>query len=406
MSLKTFFPEQFEAIRRFLEAPDQVVRRVVIDPEMEEMFLKAMGRMQEEEGFFHIFLLHQGPCTDANAYFEALTSVAEEAFEDARAELAGVAGRIDMLRRTADRVAAPRHFHQIAEAMAEGMPDECGCLTFILAPQTAPDPAIYARTMRFLAETTVSEWLRFIMLDLRQAPVLNGLEDLPGVSSQQFYLGPDEIERRVAEDLRADRLEPKERRQYLAMLAGFHFTRGEHEDAARLHRQAMKEAGADADPGERATTLYNFGNTCAAAKRFPEAVKAYSEAAELCIAHKNAGLAPFVYINLGSTLHKAGDFPQAYASLKVARDMFRAQGHLPGEAHVCDTLAELYHADGDDKNAVKSWAYAHRLFGRVSARHFADLRQTGQDGIEMKLKRIGMEPKRALAQAEREARHG
>ncbi|MEL6236750.1 MAG: hypothetical protein AAFR46_20325, partial [Pseudomonadota bacterium] len=74
--------------------------------------------------------------------------------------------------------------------------------------------------------------------------------------------------------------------------------------------------------------------------------------------------------------------------------------------HVCDTLAELYHADGDDKNAVKSWAYAHRLFGRVSARHFADLRQTGQDGIEMKLKRIGMEPKRALAEAEREARHG
>lgn len=390
MSLESYFPEQFEAVRRYLDEGEAPVRRIVIDPEMEEMFLKAMGRMQEDEGFFHIFLLHRGDCADASAWFDALTAVVEEAVADAAAELAPAMARIEALRRTRDRVSAPQHFLQLAEAVADGMPDECGRLCVILAPGEA-DPALYARSARFLAEEARSEWLRFLVLDRRQAPCLQDL----GLPRQQFWLGPEEIERRVAEDLKSGALPARQRRQYLAMAAGFHVARGEHAEAARLQRQALAEARAGDDPAETATALYNFANSCSAAKRYPEAIRAYTEAADLCVEHRNAALAPFVYVNLGAALHRSGDPGQARASLKVARDMFRAIGHVPGEAHVCDVLGELQHGEGNEAEAARSWRYAHGLYDRITAAHFADLRATGKAGMEEKLRRIGAAAKEA-----------
>ncbi len=392
MSLTSFFPEQFDAIQEFLDTDGAICRRVVIDPEMTEMFLKALARLQEQDDFFHIFLLSEETFQDANVYFRALTHVLNAGFEDAASELPEIEPAMRALQRVEQTDRWPQHFLQLAETFADGLPDECGCLAFVLAPEDITDPQQYAKSVAFLAMQTQCDWLKFIALDPRQAPALEEISGTPGLSSQTFYLAPKEIEQRISEDIKSNRVTGQERRQYLGMKAGFCVANGDVVGGGRLQRQALDEMPSDADPGERAAALYNFGTTCAKAGRHERAVQVLCESADLCVAHKNAALGPFVYINLSASLHKLGDFAQAYASLRVARDMFKGMGHIPGEAHVCDQLGELYKADGDTKRARQSWTYAHTLYGRLEAEHFADLKQVGQEGMEAKLASINAAP--------------
>jgi Flp pilus assembly protein TadD len=96
-----------------------------------------------------------------------------------------------------------------------------------------------------------------------------------------------------------------------------------------------------------------------------------------------------VFTNLGVALHHAGESDQAFQSLKVARDLFCAQSNLPGEAHVCDTLALLYHEQERRPEAEKAWRYALSLYQRITNPAMADVREGGRKDIAAKLEHFG-----------------
>jgi len=230
-----------------------------------------------------------------------------------------------------------------------------------------------------------------LVLDLRTAPMLEGLErEHEKIGVQTLYLAPEEIERRVHEDLQSPAaLSPAERRQYKGLLAGFAFSNRRYDEAAQLQRAWASEAEQDGAPGDAASAHYNLGNTLLAQSAWPDAIAAFSKACELSIENKLTGLAPFAYANLGVGLHRNGEFAHAFASLKVARDMFKAQNHRAGEAYVVDVLAQMYALDGRKVEAEKSWHYCLTLYEGMTSPTFGDLRTSGTKDVREKLQHLG-----------------
>jgi tetratricopeptide (TPR) repeat protein len=229
------------------------------------------------------------------------------------------------------------------------------------------------------------------VLDSRTSPVLADLErEHQKIGLQTLYLSPDEIERRVREDLQSPAsLSPAEQRQYKGLLAGFAFSNRRYDEAAELQRAWASEAEQASAPGEAASAHYNLGNTLLAQSAWPQATEAFCKACALTVAHGVTGLAPFAYANLSISLHRQGQFAQAFASLKVARDMFKAQNHRAGEAFVVDMLAQMYALDGRKAEAEKSWRYCLSLYESMTSSTFTDLRTSGSKDVTEKLANLG-----------------
>lgn len=382
MSLKSYFPEQFDSLKAFFISATEVVRHLKVDAEMRPLLLKALAKMEEDRDFPHALSLCEDPFTDATSYFERLFEIVRQSHEpNATAPYPSP-------------LAPPAKFAQYAAALANGLPDKVGSLVFVLNPETIEDVPAFRQSLVYLAGHLRSDWCKFLVLDARKAPVLQGVEaEHARIGEQTFYLSPDEIEKRVGEDLKSPAaLSPAERRQYKGLLAGFSYARKDYEQAAKLQRSWATDAEQDNQHADAASAWYNLGNTLLAKGDFAAATEVFCRACDLCIEHKVNGLAPFVYVNLGVCLHRQQQFEQAFASLKVARDMFKAQQHRAGEAFVVDALAQMYALDGRKTEAEKSWRYCLSLYDGMTASTFKDLRNAGREDVIAKLRQLGASP--------------
>jgi tetratricopeptide (TPR) repeat protein len=391
VSLKSYFPEQFAQLEGFFLSATESVRLLRIDPEMRPMLIKALSRMDEDEAFPHALTLCSQPFTEPVSYFESLYGILRKSYEQNAPALAGQGVTLAAPVDESTTLKAPAKFARYASSLAESLPERVGSLVFIVAPDDVADLPQFRKSMAFLAENIHSHWLKMLVLDLRTAPMLEGLErEHAKIGVQTLYLAPEEIERRVREDLEAPAaLSPAERRQYKGLLAGFAFSNRRYDEAAQLQRAWASEAEQEGAPGDAASAHYNLGNTLLAQSAWPDAIAAFCQACELSVANNLIGLAPFAYANLGIGLHRNGEFAQAFASLKVARDMFKAQNHRAGEAYVIDVLAQMYALDGRKAEAEKSWRYCLSLYEGMTSPTFGDLRTSGSKDVREKLQQLG-----------------
>jgi len=384
MSLTSFFPEQFDQLQGFFISATEVVRHLKIDPEMRPLLLKALAKMDDDAEFPHALTQVTQPFVEPVSYFEGLLETLPAPLDDKTSPLK-----------------APARFTRNASSLAESLPDNVGSLVFVLNPDAVTDVPAYRKSIAYLAEHIRSDWVKFLVLDSRTEPLLEGIErEQSRIGVQTLHLSPEEIEQRVREDLQSPAaLSAAERRQYKGLLAGFAFSKKDYNHAAELQRAWASEAQQEGQHGDAASAYYNLGNTLLAKGDWSEATAAFCTACELCVDHRMNGLAPFVYANLGVSLHRQSQFAQAFAALKVARDMFKAQNHRAGEAFVVDTLAQMYALDGRNAEAEKSWRYCLTLYDGMTSSTFRDVRAAGRSEVIAKLEKLGVSAYQTSPQA-------
>ena len=180
-----------------------------------------------------------------------------------------------------------------------------------------------------------------------------------------------------------------EKRRAMTTVGLMAFGRKDYGKAEAMQSKAVKAAKLAEEPMEVALGLYNLGNTYIAAKDFEAAVDVLSEAADGCCFHEFDELAPLAFCNLGIALFHCGEQRGAFDALKVARDMFQAQNNLPGEAHVCDCLAQCHNTYDQRREAETAWLYALDLYDRITNPNLEDVRASGRQDIIIKMKHFG-----------------
>lgn len=371
-------------------SPDEVVRCVRIDAEMKPMFYKVLANMDDEPGFPHVFLEYPETFTEPLEYFGGLLEFITEEYQQNKSEFVENDVNVTFPPVDENNLKEPAKFLQYAQAISESLPDSLGSLVFLLDPEEVEDRDSYRKSFQYLSTRTKSKWLKFLVLDKRMDPDLpDPFDEEKSIVTQIFHLGPEEMERRAADDIKSPgAMSTVQGRQTLGLLAGFATANKEHGKALELQNKWVEEAGKKGEPSERAQAYYNLGNTHLDNETYSEATDAYCKACNLCVENQLDSLAPFVYTNLGVSLHRQDAFEQAFDSLRVARDMFRAQKQLPGEVHVVDTLAGMYAIDGDNDKAEKTWFYALELYEGITSSAFSDLRENGIEDICGKLERF------------------
>jgi tetratricopeptide (TPR) repeat protein len=423
-----FFAEKLEELEEFLLDPDHCVLRLVIDPEMRRVPVNYLVRREEMADFPHLLLSFAQDFASPERWFKQLLEAFESEIERSQEELRSAGVEVKKPATAPGQEAKPWvRFLGRAESVACSLPDSVASLVFLLEAEKIDDPENFARGVKYLADKTASEWLKFIVIESRLEPVLEDLAEHPKVRSQLFWLSPEEIERRAEADLPSEDGSKVKKRAAAALMPSFTggktgeppsgiaaaaktrpsgpipcserlalatvglmaFGRKDYVKAEKMQKRAVREAKASKDPLETATSLYNLGNTYIAAERPEEAVEALSQAADGCCYHKLDQLTPMVFTNLGVALHRAGSAEQAFDSLKVARDIFRSQNNRPGEAHVCDCLALIYLERERRKEAEKAWHYALTLYDGIENPAMADVKAAGREDIIGKLKHNG-----------------
>jgi len=390
MSLKLYFPEQLDQLKKFTTSATEVVRCVRIDPEMKPMLMKILAKLDEDSEFPHALLSIKTCFNNPHDYFQKLLEQLTKNYEENKKNLVELGVVFKQNGDPKKKLKSPAKFIQYATDLADSLLDNMGSMVLVIDPEEVADEVDFKKSIEFLADKTTSRWLKYIVFDSRANPVLEGLnEENDHVGMQTFYLSPEEIEKRASKDLSLPGvLEPGEKRQYLGLLAGFSYARKEYEDAIKYQSQWVTEAKGNAEPSELANALYNLGNTYHAKGDFAEATEVYCKACDICIDNELNSLAPFVYTNLGINLHRQADFESAFASLRVARDMYKAQKQRPGEAHVVDCLATIYALDGENEKAENTWLYALSIYEEITSSLFRDLRESGINDISAKLERF------------------
>jgi tetratricopeptide (TPR) repeat protein len=391
-----FFREQFDRIEAFLLDPDKNVLRLTIDPEMHRVPARFLEAKDADDDFRHLILHNAEPFLTHVHWNNALLK-SLDAQITAHADALKEKG-VDVARATEER--HPTHqpwksFLDRAEVLARGLTDYVDSIVFLLTPESVGDADNWRRTVRFFADTVAVSEVKFIIYDARTAPLLEDIADHPKVVTQCFWLSPDEIEKRAAAQLSAgaakggEPLAPAQKRQALATVGLMAFSRKDYKTAEKAQREHLKEAQASKDPSDIALALYNLGNTYLEAAQNDRAVEVLTRAADGCLFHELDQIAPMAFCNLGVALYRSGEPDQGVSCLKAAREMFRAQRNLPGEAHVCDSLALLHHGVGRRDEAQKAWKFALGLYEKIENPDLQDVRRGARRDILHKMKHLG-----------------
>jgi tetratricopeptide (TPR) repeat protein len=390
MALRSFFTDQIETLKDFLIHRRQTLHCVRVEPDMRPLLIKILQGLDRDPQCPHLMLWSEVPFDNRRQYFEALL---RELTEDLRRwerplKAAGFEFRTgpEQLR----GLLPEAKFLAYAAALADALPANVGSLVLVLAPDHIGDAEGYRAAARFLAERTPTRWLKYLVIDGRKQPALAGIEgECPRAGIQDFHITPEEIETRTRADLeRGFGLSPEEKRQYMALLAGFAFARKEYDDALRLQKRWLEMLGPNDPAAEAANAHYNLANTHLARKEYPAAEEAFGQALEIALDRQVDGLVPVVLTNLGVTLFRQGRREQALESFRLARDACKAQNLRPVEAHVLDCQAATHEADGQPAEAERCWKEALAVYDDMSAETFAAARASARADILEKLDRL------------------
>jgi tetratricopeptide (TPR) repeat protein len=401
MALKSFFTDQIETLKDFLIHRRQTLHCVRVEPDMRPLLIKILQGLDQDPQCPHLMLWSEVPFDNRRQYFEALL---QELTEDLRRwemplKAAGFEFRPGPEQKRG--LSPEAKFLAHAAALADALPANVGSLVLVLAPDRIGDAEGYRAAARFLADRTPTRWLKYLFIDGRKQPALAGIErECPRAGAQDFHITPEEIENRTRADLeRGFGLSPTEKRQYMALLAGFAFARKEYDDALRLQQRSLEMLGPGDPAAEAANAHYNLGNTHLARKEYPAAEAAFGKALEIALDRQVDGLVPVVLTNLGVTLFRQGRREHAPQSFRVARDACKAQQLRPVEAHVLDCQAMTYEADGQLDEAERCWNEALAVYDSMSAETFAAAREGGRADIRHKLERLAASRKKAPEEA-------
>lgn len=390
MPLADFFQKQFDSIKAFMGNPRKTVRCVRVDPELKEMFLKALVKMEEDPDFPHFMIHSDAPYHDTEQYFTSLYNSLDKQLDQYEAELesAGIRVRGRGNRGGSDDMA--ESFLRMVTGFADNLPDHAGAMVFVMDPQSVSDAEGYYDAVTRMATQTPSAWVKYLVIDHRLDPLLAGIDRRTECAGHQtFYLAPAEIEARVksAAD-EPHRYTRPEQRQHLALLAGFAFGRKAYEEAAELHQRAHEIALDEGAPQPVANIKYNLGNTRLAQGELEAAETLFCEAIELCLDNRIDALLPLVLVNLGVVLHRQQRVEEAAQSFQVARENFKAQNQLPGEAHALDCLVSMHQAEKQYDRAEEAWRECLALYNGITSDAFEDVRRAGAADIRQKLERL------------------
>jgi hypothetical protein len=388
MPYEEFFTGQIQQIEAFLWAWVPPVRIIAIDGEMRNVLRRMLLGLDQDEKYLHVFLGHSDGFLDLTTWFESLHRELERQLATNAEDIQSIGMEVPDANHGAALTAPWRFLHR-AEAVAKALPQEVGALAFIIEPEGIGDADGFIRSVEFLADNVKSSRLKFILPDDRAAPRLDEVAAKhPRVQSQVFWLDPRSMQQSIERELASPGASPSS--AMLGQAAAFAAADQDHSRAVSLQwRRIMeveKEGGA---PTDRVTARLDYSRALINAGHADPAAETLLQACQLCSAHQLHDLAPLAYTDLGIALNRAGNVDQSFEALRVGSQFFRAQGNLPGEAHVCDTLAKMHEERGETAEAGRVWRYALGLYEGITNPQLADVRAAGVEDIQSKLVRLG-----------------
>jgi tetratricopeptide (TPR) repeat protein len=396
MALKSFFTDQIDLLKWFLLDVDRRAHSIRVSPDMKPLLMKVLGGLDRDEEFPHTMLCLETPFENPRQYCAALLAELTAELSLWEAKLNQIGYELPPRPENFDRLPPEWQLVRYGSLFAESLPDEIGSIVLLLVPDQVADAAAFKGTLEFLADETTSAWFKYLVIDDRKAPALDQVEEKnPFFRHQVFHLSPEDIERRTKMDLGLNpALTAEEKRQYMALLAGFAFARREYDETLRLQKLVAEMLTPDVPAGERASALYNLGNTLLARKEREQAEEMYGKALEIALDHNLTVLAAMILTNLGVALYRQGQHEQAIRSFHIARQTAQSENLKPVEAHVLDNLAKTYEADGKLDEAEETWREALAVYGEINSGTFAEGRADAETPLRESLERVAVAKKR------------
>ena len=387
MPVSEFFADQFRQIKEFLRDRSDVVRVIRVDADLRYVLVKALVRMDEEPDNPHATLFAERAFTSAPAYFTALLEQLQENYAENEADLKARGVRFSVPYDD-PKLHPATQFRLYASALADALPDTMGSLVFVLNPETVDDEAAFRQSIEFLTTQVESDWLKFLVLDSRVAPLLDGLQSRDRIGTQTFYMPPEAIEQELKRQVSQPASDPLQHRRTLGVLAGFAFSKKNYDEAARLQGEWATLAESGGAPAEAASAYYNLGNTLLEQGDLLNAEQQFVKSCALCLEHAVNGVLPLALTNLGVTLFRQNRIEEALEAMRTAYRHFKAQNHKPGEAFAYDTLGRAYYEQRRHDEAEQAWLRAYAVYNEITSDAFVDVRKSGCDDIVAKLERL------------------
>jgi tetratricopeptide (TPR) repeat protein len=388
MPLQNFFEGQFFLIRKFMTGSGEVVRCIRVDPDFKDLLLKALCKIDDDDP--NITLVYDKPFRQIETFFDGLLEVLRSEYEKYRSALEKEQIYLNINTTGVKNETQIEQFVRVACSFSDQLPETIGSVVFLLDTDGTEDKENFKKTLKLLTQQITSQWVKFLIIDTRVTPVLEGLEaDADKYGFQEFYMPPDQIEQSVANDLRQPfLLSPTERRRYIALLGGFAFSNKKYDEALTYQTQWLQESEKDNDPAEMASACYNIGNTFLAQKRYETAEEFFLKACQLCLDHHIDAVLPLLLVNLGTTLYHQKRLDESVSAFEVAIQNFESQNLQPGIAHGYDCLASVYFSEKLYDLAEIAWQKALATYQKITSDAFQDTNEAGRKDIEQKLKHL------------------
>lgn len=388
-----FFAEPMDRIRQFLQSRELTVLIIRHDPDLDQILQKFLLALDQDEENPAVLVGVQAAYHDPVSF---ATDVLRDLVEHNEVQRQPLASMGIQLPRPGVPSGAGGPAEDAAAVLsayvsdvADGLPGWAGAYGVVLRPKEITDVTGYRNFVRFLAESTRSEWAKYLVSDRRVRPLLDGLpQECARVSVQDFALSPEEIEHRVQAELAGGKLDAKQTRLYSSLTAAFAFSKKDYAQAALAQEEVLRKCREEGVASEEAQALYNLGNTYAASHRYQQAEETLARAVEVASAEEMHALASMALTNLGVTLQRLGRIEESLAAFQAARSMFRSLQHRPGEIHVLDSHAAVLALAGRNDEADAVWREALTLCDSMTAPHLNRLRDSARRDILARMRRF------------------
>jgi tetratricopeptide (TPR) repeat protein len=390
MPLEEIFQNQVDQLRAFLDDKRKVVRIVQHDPDLKPVLNKLLTALEGGSDGSHLFWTTGTSFYNQSQYFRDILLELIDANESHRSELAEVGVELSPPSPDGNWAATRGRFVEYLSRVADELPDFLGTYTILIDPDEIHDPRDYEEAIYFLASNTRSKRVKYIVLDQRSKPLLDGFDRHDNrISVQVFRFSPEQVENQLKDDLNHNSsLTASERRQYTALMASFAVSRKDYREAEHLQREVLRESLRVGNPGEQAVAYYNLGNTYISMEEFDLAEDCYKRSGELCIETGSDLLLAMSLTNLGIALHRQGLSADAISSFDSACRIFRATNNHVGTAHSLDHKASVLAETGYKGRAEKAWLEALAIYEGFKGDAFKEVRQAGRQDIIEKLNRF------------------
>jgi tetratricopeptide (TPR) repeat protein len=387
MPLTDLLQNHVDQLRTFLDDTRRSMRIVQHDADLKPVLHRLLTVLESDDACPHLLWGTVTAFHNQSQYFRDVLKELIAANESQRSELAAVGVELTPPSSEGYWAATREQFVEYISRVADNLPDVVGAYAIVIDPEAVDQGRDYKEAMHFLASHTRSKRVKYIVLDRRSKPLLDGCDRYSDcISIQVFRLSPEEIESQVEDDLDHNgSLSPIERRQYTAMLGAFAFSRRDYGEAERRQREVLHQSWEAGDAGEQTIAYYNLGNTYLSAEDPERAEACYTRAGELCLETQNNPLLAMTLTNLGIALSRQGHMAEAMESFNTACLTFQAINNYPGAAYSLDCKATVLAKAGHTRGAEEAWLSALALYDSIDSDTLREVRDCGRKDILGKL---------------------